>query len=105
MVVEPEMRDVGVFGHGAEPHVRALALAGIAARAHGILRAVRGGRAGTEGEAEKEEESKQEEEYRKERQESQEPVDPLLEACRIFQNLQREVRQAKRDKWSAQMLG
>ena len=35
---------------------------------------------------------------------SQEPVDPLLEACRIFQNIQREVRQAKRDKWTSQML-
>ena len=36
---------------------------------------------------------------------SQEPVDPLLEACRIFQNIQREVRQAKRDKRTSQMLG
>ena len=31
--------------------------------------------------------------------------DPILEACRVFQGIQRAARQAKRDRWSSQMLG
>ena len=33
------------------------------------------------------------------------PDDPILEACRVFQGIQRAARQAKRDRWSSQMLG
>ena len=35
----------------------------------------------------------------------QEPPDPIFEACKVFQNLQRDMREARKNRWTQQMLG